>query len=262
MSANGNNRTVNNRNSLTWVAALLLSGLFFNGPCSATSVVVFWTDKEAFLGTDSRRTKINVGLVDTCKLEQAGGVYFAIDGITSMDPSLDGRAIAAEIMVESGSIDERVERFRQRMTSLLPASIHNLQGKSMYIQWLKNKDYVFGATFVGVERGRPRVIVCRFRLHPNGDGYSEIKPEKEMLTPWGFHYYAASVGTWINVEAAAQLYQDKGPAQAIDQLIRAAVVLYPEAVGNPVSIVRAGLSGTTGWVQRGLCDERSKATKR
>jgi hypothetical protein len=243
----------------TLLVALSLLTVPFDGVLPAgrhhvgTAIVALRTEDLLVVAADSKTTRLDAPDVstNTCKIQEAAGVFFAVAGLRrSTDGDFDVPALAARACRAPGTLGDKVAAFEEAMQVPLKAALVRIRDAAPdYYRGRERRHASFvEVAFFANEGGKPRFLVRDFKARESEQNVLSIEVgTAELLRP-GFALLgeAQEMGDFLE---ANPIVDRMNPIEAARALLDRAATAHPETVGLPIDVVQ--LDGqAVRWVDR------------
>ena len=221
----------------------------------ATTILVYWTGDRIVIGADSLIGDAGVPVLG-CKIVESNGIFFAFDGLTANTlVGFDSNRSAREVSKANVGLSDKVMRFDSLVRgSLIKAvklnrDIHH----PIYAEWLMG-DPVFQGAFAAIENGKLGPVGLQY-VWTESVGL-RLRPADNLIerVPIDFGFIASGAKVGITKETAVVMIKKLGVIEAIAEMIRAQINLFPDLVGHPISILEIKSNGAA-WSEhyQGKC---------
>lgn len=244
------------------LSAAILSGQGFSHGTSevvivsATAIVAAIDSKEINREYLSDGTSISEDRI-ACKVKQVGPTYVLVAGISRATDGFNALREAAILYRTGESLNDFAAHLVDAIPALLAPLLDVLRGANATAFDLsyRNRD-VLQLTVLGVERGRPRVIVVTF--HASQSGLRGVVIDVLLASCPGDCQNPYTVYA-LGIREEVESFLPSDPAGVGNtstsralQLIKLEYVSHPEFVGGPASVVRVTEAGAV-LEQTGAC---------
>ncbi|HKC14248.1 MAG TPA: hypothetical protein VKI41_19655 [Vicinamibacteria bacterium] len=218
-----------------------------------TAIVAIRTEDVLVVAADSKTTRLDAPDVstNTCKIQEAAGVFFAVAGLRrSTDGAFDVPSLAARACRAPGTLGEKVAAFEEAMQVPLRAALVQIRDTAPdYYRGRERRHAAFvEVAFFANEGGKPRFLVRDFRARESEQKVLSIEVGGAELSRPGFALLgeAREMGNFLE---ANPIVERMNPIEGARALLDRAATAHPETVGLPIDIVQ--LDGqAVRWVDR------------
>jgi hypothetical protein len=243
---------------LPFVIALLFAQIALCSTAPAdTSIIVVRTPSVVYLGADSKTIIEGQPVTDrkTCKIHQAGELFFAVAGFASdRRRGFNVPEIVARAAKNGSTIREMVKRSEEAMVERLRAELVRLKNETpaVYEKVVREEGgTVLALAFAGYEEGATLVIISQFGAR---DGNPPSVSVKHDSCPGNCSFgvktfFLGSYKAIARYIAGKTGEGDMEPVEAIRYLIELEIQENPQQVSGPVDILRIDRQGPE-WIQK------------
>lgn len=243
--------------------ALLLQ--IFVSAARSTTIVAVKTQKEIFIGADSKVTDTfgNAAANQACKIVQAGSVFFAYAGFAR-----DNQTGFSIPQIAAESLNLKPELSVAAKTEILTLAV--VEKLNVELPLLKQNSFVTyrekieGKTFLrilvaGFEKGKPVLLVRQFRLGQTADrSIGVIVSTDDCAAGCKGKYVTRFLGETDAIDGLPEETKDfwkQGLAAGVRKLIETEIAARDRYVGPPVDILQITAKRAV-WIQKKeLCAE-------
>lgn len=230
---------------------LTLLFVFFN--LSASTIVVYRTAKEIYIGADSKRIKgSQTGYMGTnfetgyCKIRQAGRYYYAFTGYND---ALQ-RECAETSSMSAKNFDDYVRIFSDRLKKAYVDNLTQVRRNhpDNYYRYHSSKPHFAEIPVFCFEKGVPKLVILKLKNTTIGSGninvviVPTINPEFTVLG-----YKDETVNIYPNYESLNSDIKKIGPVEVIKKIINYEIKMNPALVGGPIYVMRLDSKGNK-WI--------------
>ncbi|HXB55389.1 MAG TPA: hypothetical protein VN461_11435 [Vicinamibacteria bacterium] len=218
-----------------------------------TAIVAIRTEDLLVVAADSKTTRLDAPDVstNTCKIQEAAGVFFAVAGLRrSTDGDFDVPSLAARACRASGNLDDKVASFEEAMQGPLKAALVQIRDTAPdYYRGRERRHAAFvEVAFFANEAGKPRFLVRDFKARESEQKGLSIEVGGAELPSPGYALMGEA-REMRNFLEANPIVDRMNPIEGARAVLDRAATAHPETVGLPIDIVQ--LDGrAVRWVDR------------
>lgn len=222
---------------------------------AGTVIVAVKTASDIIVGADS---KVHFPFVPgktetTCKIEQAGRIFFAAAGVPrSLRFGYDAYQIARRSIQEGGSILEMLERFQDSVGTPLLDTMSFLHDNDPELYKKETGTApALSMAFFGMENNVPIMAYSQFVVSFSGD-QETVRVCNSTLGIDDYFIWGPTPRIKEFLDRNPGYFMKVGDAQAIIDLIQLAIEDRPDEVGEPIAIIRVNKLGAE-WIHPSPC---------
>jgi hypothetical protein len=218
-----------------------------------TAIVAIRMEDLLVVAGDSKTTRLDAPDVstNTCKIQEAAGVFFAVAGLRrSTDGNFDVPSLAARACRAPGTLDDKVAAFEEAMQGPLKAALVQIRDTAPdYYRGRERRHAAFvEVAFFANEGGKPRFLVRDFKARESEQKALSIEVGGAELSSPGFALLGEA-REMRNYLEANPIVDRMHPIEGARALLGRAATAHPETVGLPIDVVQ--LDGqSVRWVDR------------
>lgn len=238
---------------------LALIAQFFAFHARATTIVAVKTKNEIVIGADSKVTDTfgNALPVETCKIVQAGNVFFTYAGFARNNETGFSIPQIAKAALESkpkAKMSEKIEILTKTVVEKLDAEILVLREKSFPTYREKIEGKIFLRILVaGFDKGKPALYVRQFRLGQTSEkGVGVVVINDDCDRKCKGENVTRFLGETAAIDGLPEETKDfwkTGLAAGVTSLIETQIAAREEYVGPPIDILQITKKNAV-WIRK------------